>query len=94
MAQISMDGSATDVKFFESLKAYSSQSDLPKLMNISSCGLHIIHGAFKSGTEAASWQLKATLKSVLHLLHDSPAQRGDFTSPTRSNEFRLLFHAT
>lgn len=60
-------------------------------MNIGSCGLHIIHGAFKSGTEAANRQLKATLKSVLPILHDSPAQRGDFTTPTRINEFPLLF---
>lgn len=86
-----MGGSATNVKFFEILKAFSSQSDLPKLMNISSCGLHLIHGAFKS--EATSWQLEGTLESVLHLLHDSPAQRGDFTSSTRVNEFPLLLYA-
>ena len=42
-------------------------------MNIGSCGLHIIHGAFKSGTEATNRQLKAILKSILPILHDSPA---------------------
>lgn len=54
MAQVSMDGPATNLKFLASLKANSSQCELPKLINIG-CGLYIVHGAFKSGTEAISW---------------------------------------
>lgn len=60
--------------------ANSSQCELPKLTNIGSCGLHIFHGAFKSGDKATSWELKEILKSAFTLLHGSPAQRDYFTS--------------
>ena len=49
-----MDGPATNLKFSESLKSYRSEWELPKLINIGTCGLCIIHGAFKFGTEATN----------------------------------------
>ena len=53
-AQLLMDGSATNLKFSESLKSYRSEWELPKLINIGTCGLYIIHGAFKFRTEATN----------------------------------------
>ena len=72
IAQISMDVPTTNLKFFESFKMYHSQFELPKLISIGRCGPHILHGAFKSGTEATSWELKRTLKNAFNLLHGSP----------------------
>ena len=37
---------------------YHLQCELPKLINVGRSGLHLVHGVFKSGTEAASWELK------------------------------------
>ena len=85
MAHILIDSPATDLKFLESLKSCRCQYELPKLIKIGSCPLHIIHGVFKSGTEATSSQLKAILKSVFNLLHESATRREDFTSRTGSN---------
>ena len=47
-------GQAANLKFLEKLKLYRSHCELPKLINIGSCGLHITQGAFNSGTEATS----------------------------------------
>lgn len=37
-----MDGPATKLKFFESLKSYRLQRQLPKLINIGSCGIYFM----------------------------------------------------
>ena len=93
MVQILIDGVATNLKFFESLKSYCSQCELPKLISIGSCGLHILYVAFRSGTETTSWQLKVILKSALNLLDESPLRSDDFTSHTENNEYPLFFCA-
>ena len=33
------------------------EDELPALINIGSCGLHVIHGAFKTGVEATNWNV-------------------------------------
>ena len=44
MIQVSMDGSSTNWKFIEYLKIYRLQNEQSQLIEIESCGLHIIHG--------------------------------------------------
>ena len=46
MCQISMDGSSVNWKFFNSVPKKREEVELPALINIGSCGLHVIHGAF------------------------------------------------
>jgi len=48
------------------------------LLNIGSCGLHIVHGSFKKGVEATGWSIDEFLKSILWLLKDTPARREDY----------------
>ena len=40
------------------------EKDYPKIIDIGSCSLHVLHGAFKSGVEAADWFLNEILKAV------------------------------
>ena len=42
IVQVFMDGPATKLKFFESLKSYRLQRQLPKLINIGSCGIYFM----------------------------------------------------
>ena len=55
------------------------------LVDIGSCGLHTIHGAFKAGVQSTNWMLKEVLISAYHILHDSPAQRDDYQTVTESS---------
>lgn len=89
-----MDGPATSLKFFESLKSYRLQCESPKLFDINICSLHITHGVFRSGTEATIWQLKPILKSSFNQLHESPVQRDHFTSHPGGNKFPMFFCTT
>ena len=49
MIQVSMDSPSVNLKFLEVLKKSREDIDLPKLIGIGSCSLHLAHGAFKSG---------------------------------------------
>ena len=69
-------------------------NEQPLLLDIGSCGLHIIHGAFKAGMQSTDWMLKEVLNSEYHILHDSPAQRDDYQTVTGSSVFPLNFCST
>ena len=49
--------------------------DGPDLMEIRSCGLHVLYGAYRTAQKAADWNLDKLLKLIFKL---SPAQRGDY----------------
>jgi hypothetical protein len=55
------------------------------MLNIGSCGLHIIHGAFKYGIDASGWNVDEFLKSVHWLLKDMPARREDYATAVKSD---------
>ena len=49
------------------------------LFVIGSCGLHVIHGAFKTGLkQGIDWDLEKKLKAAYDILKNSPAKRKDF----------------
>ena len=89
-----MDGPSTNWAFLDLLTSDREAEELPKLVNIGSCGLHIIHGAFKTGFESVDWAVKNTLKGCYNLFHDSPARRDDYVSVSGSDIFPLSFCAT
>ena len=74
--------------------AHRAEHQLPKLVNIGSCSLHIIHSAFKTGAESTNWAIKSTFKGAFHFLHDTPARRNDYISVTGSSKFPLFFCGT
>ena len=46
------------------------ENELSQLVDNGTCGLHMINGAFKTGAEKSSWELKKTLKSLWQIVHD------------------------
>lgn len=61
------------------------------LLNIGSCGLHVIHNSFRDGCSAAEWEFETLFSSVRWLFKDSPSCREDYTSVTGSTSFPLDF---
>ena len=93
--QVSMDGPYVNHLFYEKLVKHRAEIQIEQQMiSIGSCGLHIIHGAFKFGFEKTSWKMKGILKGSFVILHDTPARRADFISVTKSDLFPLFFCAT
>ncbi|WAR04834.1 hypothetical protein MAR_020203 [Mya arenaria] len=77
MVQISMDGP-------------SDQYDT-KLLNVGSCGLHMVHNSFKTGAEITGWGIDDVLGSMYYLFKHTPARREDYLKITGSSKFPLKF---
>ena len=96
LLQISMDGPRVNWKLL-SLQSEDRQkegADLPQLLNVGSCGLHVVHGAFCTGCQSTDWKTDGFLTALWHLFHDSTAGREDFTAVTGCIVFPLKFCAT
>ena len=65
-----------------------------KMIDMGTCRLHVVHGAFKCGIESTDCNIKETLKGSHQLLHDTPARQADYVSVTQSSEYPLIFCAT
>ena len=96
ITQISMDGPNVNLKFYRDFldERQNFQPDIPIPIDIGSCGLHIIHGAFKTGFDETGWKIDNILRSLGYLFNDSPARRADYTDITSSMIFPLKFCGT
>ncbi|XP_047140612.1 uncharacterized protein LOC124815840 [Hydra vulgaris] len=94
MYQVSMDGPSTNLKFLDDLNKHRKDNEMPQLINIGSCSLHVIHGAFKTAIESTAWNIKETLKGCWQILHDSPARRQDYETVTGATKYLLFFCRT
>lgn len=80
-----------NLKFTDEIKQDHIENEQHELIFIGTCGLHTIHGAFKTGAESTHWNIKKTLKGASQVLHDSPARCKDYLSVTGSDVFPLNF---
>lgn len=89
--QVGMDGPNVNPSFFNKLNEERKENKYPSLLNLGTCGLHIIHRAFQTGAKATNWQLDEYLKKVYKLFKDTPARREDFVSYTGLSTFPSKF---
>jgi hypothetical protein len=88
--QVSMDGPNVNLKLLESLRNSRDEGDR-KLLEIGTCGLHVLHGAFQTGHSASGWAVNEFLRSAYGLFKDSPARRADYASVTGSSVYPKKF---
>jgi hypothetical protein len=91
--QLSMDGPHVNWRLYELLQEdIKSETNRDcSLLNLGSCGLHIMHNAFKSGFDATKWEIEKLLQSMYTLFKDAPARRDDFETWTENKVFPLKF---
>ena len=89
-----MDGPTANWSVMDKLNTYRSENELASFFEIGSCGLHIVHGAFKTGVIATNWELDKVFLAMLKLLNDSPARRDVYKTVNGTNEFLLHFCKT
>ena len=75
MFQVFMDGSSTNWKFLDDLDKHRKGNEMSQPINIGSCSLHVIHGAFKTAIESTTWDIKETLKECWQIVHESPVRQ-------------------
>ena len=92
LLQVSMDGPSVNWKFLETLKDSRHQHQQDRqLLELGSCGLHVIHGALQSGHSAAGWNVNSVLRAMCNVFKDSPARRSDYIHITGSTKFPKKF---
>ena len=91
LLQLSMDGPNVNWKVFEDLQSEIQLENGKNLLNVGSCGLHVIHGAFRSAMSETGWDIETLLTSAYRLFKDSPARREDFSSISTNHLFPLKF---
>ena len=92
MVQVSMDGPNVNWKLYDSLVEKRNQNDdYPPLIDIGSCSLHVVHGAFRSGVQKTKWGIDGVLKVMHNLFGESPTKREDYKNITGSKVFPLSF---
>ena len=91
LIHISMGELSMNWKVFEILQK-QVQNDVGKwLINISLCGLHILHNAFRDGCKSTRWEVGHGLSSPYWLFQDCPAHHKDFMTATGCSAPRLKF---
>ena len=91
LLQVSMDGPSVNWSFYDKLgKEMKDECDMG-LLNIGSCGLHVIHGAFQTGAHETGWAIDNLLSSPYYLFKDTSARRDDYVDVTGCKEFPLKF---
>ena len=70
LKQISMDGPNMNWKLFQCFINKKESKELPGLINIGSYNLFVLNNAFKTGANAAGWNLHKLMKACFQILHD------------------------
>lgn len=96
--QVSMDGPNVNncflrkliVKYEDDVSNFNGK----KLLDMGTCGLHVVHGSLKHGLKVVKWDLNSLLTHMYFLFKDSPSRRAEFTAVTGSKLFPLKFCST
>jgi len=91
-----MDGPNVNWKFMRPLeeKLSSTSDDYPPFLDLGSCGLHVVHGAFNYGHTKAGWDLASAFNNAYWLFLNSPVRRSAFTALTGKTTFPQKFCKT
>lgn len=87
LIQLSMDGPNTNWEVLRLLQENRTENEAPSIINIGSCSLHVIHGAFQTGNNKTDWRIDKLLRAMWQIFHDSPARRDIFITVTGSDIF-------
>ena len=80
LVQVSMGGPHVNWKTVEIIQEYWEYDDPdgPDLIEIGSCGWHVLHGSYGTAQKATDWNLDKLLKAIYSLYKLSPARREDY----------------
>ena len=73
-----MNGPTTNWSVLQILAEKHLENKFPALLNVGSCGLHLLYGVLGTGLEATQWNLGKILKAMWQIFHNSPARQHVF----------------
>ena len=91
LLQMSMVGPNVNWSALGLFSEEQSKQEFSHIINFQSCGLHNVHGAFKSGMKASGWNFAKVLKQAWQLLRGSPAWGDTYILICKSQDFPLRY---
>ena len=79
----------TNLKFLEELKKIKTADELNNIIDIGTCNLHTVYGAFETGILSSGWNTKKLLKGAYCALHDTRDVREDYINITSQKSTHL-----
>ena len=78
--------------FLEKYQEYVADEEIDKkTINLGSCGLHVVNGAFQTGHQSSEWHINRLLRAMYRLLKDVPARMAQYTEATGKFVFPSKF---
>ena len=76
LIQVSMDRPNVNCAFLDLLQENikTANPEAPTLLQLGSCGLHVIHEAYKTGQESTDWKFAKILSAFYSIFKKSPAR--------------------
>lgn len=90
LIQVSMDGQNVNWSFLNKLEhdlvieLSEENVDPPDHVELGSCGLHVGHGAFRSGHDIVNWKVQQSLTCSYWLFEESTLRKAEFKEITKS----------
>ena len=91
---LAMDGPKTNWKVLQLVDDALESGGFTRTLNIGSCTLHILHGAFGTGILYTKWELGKLMKAMFKILDESPARRNVYLREGTSGKFPMEFCQT
>ena len=86
-----MDGPNTNWSGLRMLHDDCCEKDYPKIIDIDSCSLHVLHWIFKSSVEATDMFLNKILKAMWKIFNDFPIRRNTYIKIYDVDKFPLSY---
>lgn len=91
--QLSMDGPNVNLSLFRQFREFLQQDagSIPKLLDVGTCPIHIVHGAFRFAHNKTGWNVIDFLRKSYFLFKDFPTRRADYVRITKNEDVPLKF---
>ena len=85
---VSYDGPNVYLAFLKKYASVREEKELDPIMDLGTCGLHLVHGSVKVGAKASEWELQKLLKTMWQFIHYAPARRTMYENISESTYYR------
>ena len=86
--QASSHGPNVNLAFLKKYTSVRKEKELDPIMDLDTCGLHVVHGSMKAGAKASEWELQKLLKTMWQFIHYAPARRAMYENISESTYYR------
>ena len=94
LIHLAMDGPNTNWSILTTMQRERNEKQLAPLIELGSCGLHVVSGAFQHGVTKSNMEVDKLLHAIFKILDKSPARRGEYLQCSVSKKFGMRFCKT